>query len=182
LEVVCLARYEIEQLQADHTGLWTRVLEVCAVARCRESGGQPWLLAIRCDHLPRVGRGRRSFSLAWKERTEREADRAEKTLQEKTVTEMAAIGVCAASFSVLGEGSITEVTQHGSGVDYWVDDRRAVLEASGVKAGAAEDMDKRHREKVQQLGRSLWFRMGKPGYVFVAVFSQKQARFSYHHP
>jgi hypothetical protein len=139
-------------------------------------------MAVTCLDLPRAGTGRQLVSLAWNRRAQEEGERVGQTFQELLLTEMAAVGVCAAALAALGEGAITEVTQHGSGVDYWVDDRRATLEVSGVKDGAAEGLDRRHREKIRQLMTSSLFAMGNPGYVFVVLFAQKGARFSYHHP
>lgn len=177
-----MEHYEIERIRVDHSGLFTDLFEVCATARCRESGSQPWRLALRCEDLPKAGPGDRAFSLTWTTATEEAAGKAEGTYQERRMTEDAAIGVCAASFAVLDEGEITEVTQHGTGVDYWVDDRRAVLEVSGIRTGASADLNARHREKVQQLQSGSLFRSGKPGYVFVVQFGSKSARLDFHRP
>jgi len=95
---------------------------------------------------------------------------------------MAAIGVCAASLAVLREGSITEVTQRGSRIDYWLDDQRAILEVSGMWKGEASDIEARHREKARQLRASGLFRQGKPGYVFVVLFEGRVAHISHLRP
>ncbi len=108
------------------------------------------------------------------------ADKVERTYQANRVTEDAAVGLCAAAFAALNEGRITEVTLHGTGVDYWVDNRRAVLEISGIEKGNQRDLANRHRVKTNQLEQGSLFKAGYPGYVFVTHFGHKQAIFSYH--
>jgi hypothetical protein len=68
---------------------------------------------------------------------------------------------------------------HGSGVDYWVDDLRAILEVSGIETGNQAGLKKRHKEKTDQLKKSSLF-PGTPGYVFVVAFGHKGAIFSYY--
>jgi hypothetical protein len=96
------------------------------------------------------------------------------------LTEEAAIGLCAAAFAILYEGEITEVTTHETGVDYWVDERRAIVEISGIEKGDAGTLAKRHSEKESQLRNGSLFQAGFPGYVFVVDFGQKQSTLSYH--
>ncbi len=84
------------------------------------------------------------------------------------------------AFAVLSEGEITEVTAQGTGVDYWVDDRRPVLEISGLVKGNAGAIGVRHSEKEKQLRKGSLFQAGFPGYVFVVDFGQKKSRLSYH--
>jgi hypothetical protein len=174
--------YTIEQILLDHPGLFVGSFVVCAIVRCRENGTGPCAFGVRCEGLLRTGDGLHPLRLRWGKEAEKAADKAERTFQENRVTEDAAIGVCAAGFAVFKEGEITEVTLRGQGVDYWIDDRRAVLEVSGIRRGTADDLAKRHREKVQQLGNSSLFKMGKAGYVFVPCFSARLAVFSYHTP
>jgi hypothetical protein len=172
--------YEIEQVRSDHPGLWTDSFEACAVARCQESGGEPWPLDVHCHALPTAGSGSKAVSLRWSSATAQKAGYVVATYQDERVTEDAAIGLCAASFALLSEGRITEVTQRGQGVDYWVDDRRAVLEVSGLREGSSSDLQRRHHQKKGQLASSSLCRNGKGGYVFVVLFSGREAQFSYH--
>ena len=180
-----MVAYAIEDIRKDHPGLLAAPLEASAVARCLESGGRPWRLSNRCERLPRNGTGPRFVDLTWLPTTQQAAAKAERTHQARRVTEDAAIGVCAASFAALREGQIAEVTQEGTAVDYWVDvhvDERAVLEVSGIRAGGAADLVRRHLEKVQQLKGSRLYELGYAGYVFVILFSRREAAFTYHAP
>ena len=158
----------------------TSAFAACTVARCKVSGPPPWQLDVRCDGLPQNGTGLRPVALTWQGRIEDEARKAEKAYQPRRVTEDAAIGVCAAGFAALKEGRITEVCDHGSSVDFWVDGRRAVLEVSGIEAGGSMELETRHRQKVRQMARSSLRRLGYAGYVFVTAFQAQQALFTYH--
>jgi hypothetical protein len=177
---ISLARYDIEQIGIDHPALLTGNLEACAVARCRRSGPFPWHFTIDCRSLPRNGTKAETCDLAWGSALEGQADKAEKTYQANRLTEDAAIGVCAATFASLAEGEITEVTLHGTGVDYWVDRRRAVLEVSGIASGDAARLAARHRLKVQQAERGSLFQGGYDAYVFVIHFGGRESILSHH--
>lgn len=172
--------YPIERIRADHPGISTSAFEACAVARCRANGPPPWRLEVRCEGLPGAGSGPRPIALTWQPSTEHEARKAEKAYQARRVTEDGAIGVCAAGFAALQEGRITEVCDHGSSVDFWVDGTRAVLEVSGLDVGGAPGLAARHRQKVRQAGRSSLGKLGFPGYVFVVAFQVRQALLTYH--
>ena len=148
-----MAAYAIEDIRKDHPGLLAAPLEASAVARCRESGGRPWRLSNRCERLPRNGTGPRFVDLTWLPTTQQAAAEAERTHQPRRVT---------------------EVDVHK--------DERAVLEVSGIRAGGAADLDRRHREKVQQLKGSHLYELGYGGYVFVILFSRREAAFTYHAP
>ena len=175
-----LVNYDIENIKKDHPVLLTGNFEACATARCRSGASSPWPLTIECQQLPRLGTNTKTCELAWQPASEASADKVEKTYQAKRLTEDAAIGVCAAVFAALQEGEIDEVTAHGTGVDYWVDNRRAVLEISGLKGGDRAALTQRHRDKTRQLRNGSLFKAGHPGYVFVVAFGQKEAIFSYH--
>ena len=176
-----VSQFLIEDIGAYHSKLFTENFEACAVACCRRSGASPWPLAADCTRLPRNGTGTHDLLLEWHLATERRAAQAEQTYQPNRITEDGAIGLCATVFAALDEGEITEVAQVGSGVDCWVDDRRAVLEVSGIGPGSATSLAHRHSSKIRQLRRStVHERREKPGYVFVMHFGQRQARLSYH--
>jgi hypothetical protein len=174
-------RYPIEQLLTDHPGLWSDGFRVCAVARCREFGKPPWPLNITCEELPNAPAGDVRVEILWTEDTERDSRKAMATFQPNRLTEDAAIGLGGAAFAALGEGHITEVTQHGDGVDYWIDDRRAALEVSGLRSGGEAELTQRRREKLKQLVSSTLADIGVPGYVFVVLFSQGKATLDYRH-
>jgi len=174
--------YEVEQLGHDHQELLTGSLEASLVARCRESGGPPWPLDLSLQRLPRAGTGVIRVSLRWGTELDDAARKAERTHPDTVITEWGAVGASAASFAALNEGEITEVTQFGTRVDYWVDDRRALLELSGIRRGEPSDLANRHRQKADQLQSSVLFKRGKPGYVFVILFSGKSALFTYWRP
>jgi hypothetical protein len=172
--------YDIEDIDVDHPALLTWSFQACAVARCKDVSSSPYSLDIDCQNLPTNQSKSEVCDLAWQRTSEPDADKAKKTYQPIPLTEHAAIGVCAASFAVLQEGEITDVTAHGTGVDYWVDNLRAVLEISGVEKGNVGDLGNRHSEKEKQLKNGSLFQAGNPGYVFVVDFGRKQSILSYH--
>ena len=175
-----MAEYEIEAIAVDHAALLAGNLEACAVVRCRESGATPWPLKNDCRNLPGDPSANRRFELTWQPATERLADRVERMYQPNRLTEEAAIGMAAASFAALAEGEITEVAQHGTGVDYWIDQRRAVLEISGIRKGSSDSAEARHAEKRRQLQGGSLYALGYPGYVFVVAFGEHEAVLSFH--
>jgi len=175
-----LATYNIEDIGIDHPSLLTAHLEASVVARCRESGGAPWMLRNHCDQLPAAGSRTQDVSLVWQAATDSRADQVARTYPAICVTEDAAIGACAAVFAAFAEREITEVTQHGTGVDYWVDQRRAVVEISGLRTGDGTALQQRYAAKQHQLLGSSLRRLGYPGYVFVVTFGGHQAFISYH--
>ena len=177
---ILLARYDIERIGLDHPALLSGNFEACAVARCRQSGSSPWSFRVDCRNLPKNGTKTEACDLAWGSATEAEADKADNTYQTNRLTEDGSVGVCAATFAALAEGEITEVTLHGTGVDYWVDSRRAVLEVSGIASADPSRLAARHQSKTQQLKQGSLFQAGYDGYVFVVDFGRKETILSYH--
>ena len=175
-----MVKYNLEDIGADHPALLTGNFEACAIARCRDQGPSPYLLDTDCQQLFNCGTKSETCEAAWQPSSTADAEKAKKTYQPRRVTEDGAIGLCAATFAALGEGEITEVTAHGTGVDYWVDDRRAVLEISGIEKGAIGALQLLHDEKEKQVRQGSLFKVGYPGYVFVVDFNAKKAIFSYH--
>jgi hypothetical protein len=171
--------YSIEQIAIDHPALLSGDLLACTVARCRRFGKSPWKFGIDCNRLQTAGTCAKMCGLEWKPFSESEANKAEKSFDRLRVTENAAIGACAASFAALAEGEITEVTQRGTGVDYWVDNKRAMLEISGIEDGTRADSSGRHAAKTNQLKRGKLFTLGFPGYVYVMNFGLREAILSY---
>jgi len=180
VELHSVVKYDIENLGVDHPALLTGNFQACAVSRCRAVSASPYSLEIDCKNLPRTHPGSEICDLAWQNASEAIADKAEKSYQPRRLTEEAAIGLCAVAFAVLHEGEITEVSAHETGVDYWVDDRRAVVEVSGIEKASAGTLGRRHSEKEQQLRNGALFQAGFPGYVFVVDFGQKKSRLSHY--
>ncbi len=146
-----MATYPIEEIELDHPVLLAGGFQACAVARCREFGSTPWQFQIDCHCLPRRGTCTETGELEWTTHTASDADKAERTFGDARLTEDAAIGACAAVLAMLTEGTMTEVTQRGSGVDYWIDKKRASLEISGIKNGSKVQSNSRHQSKIDQL-------------------------------
>jgi hypothetical protein len=175
-----VVKYDIENLGVDHPALLTGNFQACAVARCREVSASPYSLDIDCHNLSASQTSSEICDLAWQNTSEAIADKAENTYQPRRLTEDAAIGLCAVAFAILHEGEITEVTTQETGVDYWVDDRRAVVEISGIEKGNVGSLVKRHSEKEKQLRSGSSYQAGFPGYVFVVDFGQKKSTLSHH--
>ena len=172
--------YDIEDIDVDHPALLTWIFQACAIARCKEVSASPYSLDIDCQDLPTTGTKSEICDVAWQKASEASAEKAKKTSQSNPLTEDAAVGLCAVAFAVLREGEITDVTAHGSGVDYWLDDLRAVLEISGIQKGNAGALGRRHARKEKQLRNGSLFQAGNPGYVFVVDFGRKKSILSYH--
>ena len=126
-----MATYDVEDIGFDHPSLLTAHLEASVVARCRESRDRPWKCQNHCSPLPTAGTTIRDVDFEWQAATEGEAAQITTTHQANRVTEDAAIGACAAVFAALAEGEITEVTEHGTGVDYWVDSAAPFWKSGG---------------------------------------------------
>ena len=106
-------------------------------------------------------------------------DRKRAVYQPRRLTEEGAIGLCAVAFAILHEGEISEITTHETGVDYWVDDRRASLKSAESRK-AARGLLEAPFPKREQLRNGSLFQAGFPGYVFVVDFGQKESMLSHH--
>ncbi len=175
-----MAQYWIENIGIDHPALQTGNLVACAIARCRQMSVSPYHMHIDCRNLCSRGTTSETCDVAWQEVSEASAVKAQSTYQPRRLTEDAAIGLGASALAVLAEGEITDVTAHGTGVDYWVDGLRAVLEISGIETGNSGALGKRHSEKEKQLRSGSLFQAGFPGYVFVVDFVRKKSILSYY--
>ncbi len=175
-----MPQYRIEDITWDHPRILADLFVSPAISLCRKWSQRPFSLTIERRSLPIAGNGRSVVDFNWSLANEADADRVENTLQAQPLTEFASIGLCCAAFSCLNEGEITEVTKRGDGVDYWIDDRRAVLEVSGLDAGSSGDLSRLHHRKENQLKGSGLFKLGYPGYVYVIVFQVRSSIFSYH--
>jgi hypothetical protein len=96
------------------------------------------------------------------------------TYQEPVITEFATIGLACIFMNNLIGQEITEVTMRGQKADYWIGDREAMLEISGQQDG---DIDSLCQNKSIQLLENPF---GQNGYVCVAIFNDRQARFWYY--
>lgn len=175
-----MPQYRIEDIIWDHPRVLADLFVSPAISLCRKWSQQPFSLTIEKRSLPTAGNGQSTVDLSWSLASEADADRVEKTLQAQPLTEFASIGLCCAAFSCLNEGEITEVTKRGDGIDYWIDDRRAMLEVSGLDAGSSGDLSRLHRSKESQVKDSGLFKLGYPGYVYAIVFQIRSSIFSYH--
>jgi hypothetical protein len=175
-----MPQYRIEDITWDHPYILADLFVSPAISLCRKWSQQPFSLTIERRSLPTAGSGQSMIDFRWSLADELDADRIENTLQNQPLTEFASIGLCCAAFSCFNEGELTEVTKRGDGIDYWIDDRRAVLEVSGLDAGSARDLSRLYHRKESQLKGSGLFKLGYPGYVYVIVFQIRSSIFSYH--
>ena len=97
-------------------------------------------------------------------------------VQERTVTEWAALGIACAMLARYTSVWISQVAGDGDRFDYWVSDgeREYALEISGTMT---REVESRHRAKVQQWRENPY---GVGGYVIVAGFSDRKVICSVH--
>jgi hypothetical protein len=97
-------------------------------------------------------------------------------VQENVLTEWAALAVACVVLSKYTAMRIREVAVQGDSFDYWVTDgqRDYGLEVSGT---LEEDIEKRHREKVQQLLANPY---RADGYAIAVRFASPEILFSFH--
>ena len=60
-----------------------------------------------------------------------------------------------------------------------MDNKRAILEVSGIENGTKAESNGRHVAKINQMKRGTLFALGFPGYVFVMNFGLRDAILSY---
>jgi len=96
-------------------------------------------------------------------------------LQERVITEWAAVGIACILMPLYTGLRILQVTQIGDGFDYWVGDDRweYALEVSGTVTG---NLIHRHAAKVRQLQRNPY---DVDGYVAVTRFASLEAILSF---
>jgi hypothetical protein len=110
-----------------------------------------------------------SVKLSWAGLKE-DFDRMVKTYQKPVITEFATLGLACMLVSERARLQITEVTRRGEKADYWLGDKRFLLEVSGQESGSLEDLCTR---KAAQLSENPF---GKSGYVCVANYDRRSAR------
>ena len=94
-----------------------------------------------------------------------------RTYQEPVLTEFAALAVACILCANRADMQITEVTRRGEKVDYWLGNRKLLLEVSGTKAGNLEALC---TEKARTQLQANPF--GRDGFVCVTAFDGRQAR------
>lgn len=97
-----------------------------------------------------------------------------KTYQVPVITEFATLGLACGLVTAFTGLEITEVTRRGERADYWLGDRKLMMEISGQDSG---DISKLCEQKSAQLAENPY---GKPGFVCVASYSELSARLWYY--
>jgi hypothetical protein len=97
-------------------------------------------------------------------------DQAVKSYQDPVITEFATLGLACILLTERAGLEITEVTRRGEKADYWLGDKRFLLEVSGQQSGTLEGLCS---EKAAQLLENPF---DKPGYVCVAIYDEPKAR------
>jgi hypothetical protein len=110
-----------------------------------------------------------TLSLSWMGLKE-DFDQTVKTYQDPVITEFATLGLACILVSERAGMEITEVTRRGEKADYWLGDKKLLLEVSGQQSGNLEDLC---AEKAVQL-RGNPFK--KDGFVCVANYQERFAR------
>lgn len=141
---------------------------------------KPFPCAITCENimsaLLKQEKCEITIEFDWLVETFPECQRIFQTLQREAIVEYAAVAAAFLIVTNLAQRNITEVAMRGSKADYFLDERKNLLEISGTEN--AEHLTSRHNEKVRQLQANPF---GKNGYVFVCCFSNQRAKFSFHH-
>ncbi len=99
-------------------------------------------------------------------------------MQGKVVTEWAACGIACIVVPFYTGLQVLSVAAEGDRFDYWIGDadQEFGLEVNGTMAESQNDLEARHRSKVQQLQENPY---GVSGYVAVAGFAARQVIFSF---
>jgi hypothetical protein len=80
-----------------------------------------------------------SLTLSWAGLKE-DFDQTVRTYQEPVITEFATLGLACMLVAERARFQITEVTRRGEKADYWLDDKRLLLEVSGQQSGNLDDL------------------------------------------
>jgi len=117
----------------------------------------------------------RTLSLSWAGLRE-DFEQVVKTYQDPVITEFATLGLACICVSESAKLQITEVTRRGEKADYWLGDKRFLLEVSGQQSGSLDELCS---QKAEQLKSNPF---GKAGYVCVANYGQRSARLWFYEP
>ncbi len=136
------------------------------------STNQEVVLLVRLRDVGQIGESHQKLRLSWSANSMIEA---KIPLQERVVTEWAAVGIACVLVPLYAGLRVLQVTQAGDGFDYWVgdDEREYALEVSGT---LEENLESRHAAKVRQLQKNP-YRVN--GYVAVIRFASLETIFSF---
>jgi hypothetical protein len=165
--------YLLEQIALDHP-IGAAMFIPFAIARLRgDTEATEATVTVKLRDVGGIGETVRMLRLSWSAES---VPARSPAVQERTVTEWAACGVACAVLSLYTELKVREVTVTGDRFDYWMDDgeREYGLEVSGT---TTEDLEARHRVKVQQLLDNPY---GVDGYVVVVGFTTREVILSFH--
>jgi hypothetical protein len=143
-------------------------------------GLPPCRFAVDCRSISSAWLGaaeRFRLHVSWSEATQEKADRLRRTMQTKSLAELAAVALtCVLTPNIINLGQL-DVTSYGGRADYRSVTVPCVVEMSGTEIPA--ELSRRHREKVAQ---ALANPFGHDAYVVVCLFSSRgnRIRFSYH--
>ncbi len=174
------ARYFIESLQElNPAAIWASFFIPPAIALMATYGLKPfpWLVShenVVADCFEQAV-GEVALDVDWLAETFPESQRLFQTIQRESIVEYAAVATAFLVMTKLAQKNIVEVTLRGGKADYFLDERKTLLEISGTES--AEHFAARHHEKVRQLKANPF---GKGGYVFVCCFSNQKGRLSFH--
>jgi hypothetical protein len=165
--------YVLEHITADND-IRADLFLPFAIIRLRQAitTDQEAILSVQLRDMGEVGESHKELLLSWSASSMGE----EKIpLQERVVTEWAAVGIACVLVPLYAELCVLQVTQAGDGFDYWVgdDEWEYALEVSGTVEGGLAG---RHAAKVRQLQRNPH---GVDGYVAVTRFASLESIFSF---
>ena len=165
--------YVLEHIAADNTVRVDLFLPF-TIIRLRQAvtTDQEAILSVQLRDVGEAGESHRQLHLSWSASS---AFDERIPLQERVVTEWAAVGIACVLVPLYTDLRILQVTQAGDGFDYWVgdDEWEYALEVSGTIEGSLAG---RHAAKVRQLQRNPY---GVDGYVAVTRFASLEAIFSF---
>ena len=165
--------YVLEHVVADNV-IRADLFLPFTIARLRQAvtTGQEAILSVQLRDVGEIGESHRQLHLSWSASSVLE-ERI--PLQERVVTEWAAMGIACVLVPLYAGLRVLQVTQAGDRFDYWVgdDEWEYALEVSGTIEGSLAG---RHAAKVRQLQRNPH---GVDGYVAVTRFASLEALFSF---
>lgn len=142
-----------------------------------DAGTQTTEFAVTLENIGTAGTRTHRLSLQWQGAT---ALPQPYSIQEYVITEWAACGIACAVLWHYTELRVIDTAKRGQGFDYWVkgETQEQGLEVSGILSEDAGEMQRRHREKREQLFSSLMV----GGYVVIVGLARREIIVSYHAP
>ncbi len=138
----------------------------------------PFPVDVQCERISSYlidNYKRISIEISWEAGTFPNSGRLLNTVQREVIVEYAAIAVAFLLVTNIANCTISEVALRGDKADYFVNDRKYMLEVSGTEN--PKQAAPRHKNKVEQLLANPY---EKGGYVVVCCFSNQKAYFSFH--